>query len=196
MAKLASNQFNNRAQDMNDDFGTPAKEWMPLQDLRAWIGEGVLIRGVLDAVQSVCELDEDTRGVATRIPAGLPRTLVTILTYSYSVGILASQEIEARILRDPNLRYLAAGARPTWHDLRRFRRHERRVVREALSKTFELAWDSGLRSVAMTLGADAEPGAYLEAYRRVQPDTLLLFDRTADQRIQQAIMADSMALDE
>jgi len=62
-----------------------------------------------------------------------PQMLLTLLTYAYTSGHYDSRDIIAATSTDPTLRYICAGTRPLWTDLRRFRRHNREVVAQCLS---------------------------------------------------------------
>ena len=158
--------------------------------------ESILVRLTLDAVQSTCESNGNWPSPAARTPAGLPRVILTILTYSYAVGIYASEEIAARICSDPNLRYLSAGARPTWHELRRFRRPSRAVIQQALSRLFESAWQFRLWPVAEIPATDPEWRDRLAGSDCAGAMREPLIARATDDRINQAVWWDSMALDE
>ena len=113
------------------------------QDLSAWVEHEVLVRLVLEAVQSACDVAGDKGSLATPVPVGRPRILLTLLVYSYASGTYASEQIEDRVTSDPVLRYLSAGARPTWHDLRRFRRQQRPLIQAALGRAIQAAWKLG-----------------------------------------------------
>ena len=180
--------------NMREDIWSPAKEIGLPQDLRVWVEEKILLNLVLNAVQSVCEGDA---GKSTPdLPAGLPRTLLAILIYSYALGVYGSAEIEARVPADPNRRYLSAGARPTWHYLRRFRRQNKCLVQDALGKTYQIARECRRRSLPPRFPTSSD------AY-----DIFLVNDFSDAERqrfvawaavgwINRAVMWDSMALDE
>lgn len=122
--------------------------------------------------------------------------MLTILTYSYAVGIYASEEIEAAISSDPKLRYLSAGARPGRHDLRRFRRQSKRIIHQALTKVFQSAWEFTLRSVAKIPHTDFEWRDLSRASEHSETESAFLFVQAAEDRIDQAVLWDSMALDD
>lgn len=165
-------------------------------DLRAWMDESTLICIVLNGVQSACELGDTSRTLTTHFSAGQPRVLLTILTYCYAVGIYASEEIEARIPTDPSLRYLSVGARPTWHDLRRFRRQERKALHKALNRVLYLSRGFRSCSIAEMLRIDAAWCDQLLGSCGTDSTQTLLADLAANYRINQSVLRDSMALDE
>src|SRR5438876_143489 len=124
---------------MLDDILLAQEERDFLEDLRAWLDEQILTNFVLDAVQATNETVPGSPVEARQIPAGRARTLVSLLTFSYAAGIYSSEDVEIRIPSDPQLRYLAAGARPTWHDLRESRRCHRQFLKQSLTKVLETA---------------------------------------------------------
>ena len=191
--KLAGNCASERR--MRPDWSSAGNDELP-QDLRAWVDEATLVQMVLHAVQSVCEMEVISRRLATTIPAGLPRIVLSILAYSYAVGTYRSEEIEAQIVSDRNLRYLSAGARPSWHDLRRFRRQRRPLVHAALSLTLRLACRFSLRPDGVYLGSNFEPS---DSFLALEPTafkrTIETAHTAAAERINQAVRWDSIELD-
>ncbi|MBI2947463.1 MAG: hypothetical protein HYY23_07445 [Verrucomicrobia bacterium] len=176
--------------------GIPTGEDGFPQDLRLWVDENILVNLVLEAVQSVCEPGIDSRGKSEPLPEGRPRVFLTLLTYSYAVGIYASDEIEDRIATEPALRYLSAGARPSWHDLRRFRRQNREIIRGALTRVLRIAREFRLWSIAKMLDIDSAWCGRLAAVRTAEYKQTMLVIQAANDRINQAVLRDSMALDE
>ncbi|MEY2409924.1 MAG: hypothetical protein QOF48_2594 [Verrucomicrobiota bacterium] len=57
-----------------------------------------------------------------------PQMLLTLLTYCYLQGKYDSRDIVEGTLTERTLRYICAGTRPQWTDLRRFRRQHRDMV--------------------------------------------------------------------
>ena len=83
---------------------------------------------------SVQTIDESRlRAAAATAAPFRPQMLLTLLTYSYVSGHYDSRDIIAVTATHPTLRYICAGARPLWTDLRRFRRHNREVVAQCLA---------------------------------------------------------------
>jgi hypothetical protein len=160
------------------------------------VDESAFVGLVLDAVQSACSFGGDSRRTTTHLPAGQPRVLLTILAYSYAVGLYASEEIENRITTDSGLRYLSAGARPSWHDLRRFRRQNRKMLQGALSQVLQLARQFRLWSIAKRLPIDVESCGQIAGGYGPEAMEILLADSAANDRIHQAVLRDSMALDD
>lgn len=158
-------------------FGLP-------NDLRSWVNEDSLVRLVFHALHSVQE-DANWNQTAgrVRLPAGAPRTFLLLLTYSYAIGLCGSDEIESRVPIDPQLRYLAAKTTPSSGELRQFRRHHRAFVRQCLAQLLRLGCQSHF--AFQTLGLNPEEGMV----------SLDFFEAEAEARIDQAVLADTMALD-
>ena len=71
-----------------------------------------------------------------RVANGLadqPRSVLALLVYHYTIGILASREIESSLWSDAPLRSLCRDDLPDWRRLRRFRRLNHGAVRNCLA---------------------------------------------------------------
>jgi hypothetical protein len=147
------------------------------EDLRVWIDEAKLLTLVFDAVHAIEEEVGSAYG-ATGLPAGSPRILLTLLTYSYAVGCFASDEIQAKIPFDPSLQYLAAKTCPSANSLRHFRRYHRSILQRSLSNLLWLAWQHRDQDATGNRGTPTP-----------------LFDQLAMRRVEEAVLADTMALD-
>jgi hypothetical protein len=196
MSRYDPTPHENSVRSSREGAWNPAAEDGFPQDLRQWVGESALLSWVLDAVQSICEPGGRASGGTTPVPVGQPRVFLTLLTYCYAVGVYASEEIEDRIPTDATLCYLSAGARPTWHDLRHFRRQTRKMLHQALSKVFQTAREFRLWSIANMLQIDADWRDRLAVDSPRESRQTQLADLAANDRINQAVLRDSMALDE
>jgi hypothetical protein len=164
---------------MNDNWDE-GKQMMPA-DLRAWLDEHTLACTVLEAQLEV-EPAHWKQGVALRnTDMPQPQILLTLLTYAYATGTLPSEEIERQTEKDSTFRYLCARAYPTESTLRQFRRQNRALIRQCLSRVFEAAWQQ-------RFGAISDPATsamWLPA----------LLNLEAEKRILYAVQLDSMAMD-
>lgn len=97
--------------------------------------------------------------------------LLTTLAYALARGIYGSEELEQRILVQPDLRYLCANNYPDALTLRQFRRRHWMLLREVLAKVLTLG--AGVTAAEMWFDPQAE----------------------ADRRLEQAAAADSLALE-
>ena len=66
-------------------------------DLRQWLDARTLVGLVFDAVHTVLDQVADE---PSPLPVGNPRVLLTVLTYSYAIGLFASDETEAHVPTD------------------------------------------------------------------------------------------------
>jgi len=122
-----------------------------------------------------------------------PRVLLGLLTYCYASGVFSSQEIEARVRKDPILILLCGQELPDWHLIRRFRRYNREVIQRCLEVTLYHATggcgprsSSGPESNALVLSAARS----CDAVDREQ------CSKDASERIGWAINLDHMFMDE
>jgi hypothetical protein len=166
-----------------------------LADVSRWFGKGALVSLILDVVSSVdrppAPTDEATR--PEREPQ--PRWLLTVLTYCYATGLYESADVERATTADPVVSYLCAGTRPARNDIRRFRRQHRELVAVCLARTLALASHSRLCIDDDLWLADER----MEWWRLEQPSLEYIespFLRIAEQRIDHAVLLDSMALDD
>lgn len=113
-------------------------------DLREDLGNTILLKLALDAVQS---LDPAKVNAAGQGMENLrPQMILTLLSFCYAARLYASRDIEWAIRHDPTVRYICARTLPRWQAIRRFRRSNRELVEQALAyvlrKGFLLQTDS------------------------------------------------------
>src|SRR6266852_272674 len=101
-------------------------------DLRMLVDESCLLHLALESVANAGSTNlKPFNGLPGQVPLSAPMML-TLISYSYAVGIFGSRDIECAIYEDQTLRYICAGQRPAWHDIRRFRRMHRDLVQKVL----------------------------------------------------------------
>ncbi len=131
---------------------------------------------------------------ATRTGTALqPRTLLAMLVYCYTIGVLRSQAIEEQMRQDLQFRRLCGDEYPDWHQLRRFRRLNRTVIQYCLEES--LAWASGAGTADSDDDApprSSESPAPAGALRSVLPGPIA---QEASDRLNRAAQLDSMDLD-
>jgi hypothetical protein len=115
--------------------------------------------------------------------AGEPDDVLTLLTYCYLAGVFHSSDAARRPQHDEALAFLRGRGGFTPEELRRFRRRERRALNDALTHALLL--------LAGTGGAEAAGAGPRLNFRRLEPYYL-----EAQDRIDRAIVLDSMALDD
>jgi hypothetical protein len=164
------------------------------EDLRAWVGADCLAR-LAQAVAQTFHWPEtrnnQTAGTVSRLR---PQMMLSLLTYCYAIGVEASQEIESGIDRDATMRHLSGGAWLTWHDIRRFRRWNRVRLQQALARLFRIVW-----RLRLAVGGGQAPERGLPGPARScrwgQGQLEDELRAAAEERIERAVLLDSVALD-
>jgi transposase len=147
-------------------------------DLRETLGEQILLRLALDAVQS---LDPEKMNRAFGGGPNLrPQMMLTLLSYCYAAKIYGSLDIEWAAQNDKTVRYICARIFPDWHAVRQFRRKNRELLEQALTYVVRRAWLLQNVQVEETATAlswpDASQWERLAAEARGKIDTAILFD--------------------
>ena len=122
-----------------------------------------------------------------------PRVLLGLLTCCYASGVFSSQEIEARVRKDPILILLCGQELPDWHLIRRFRRYNREAIQRCLEATLCHA-NAVCRSRASSRPEDND--SMLPAARCRDGVDAEQCRKDAGERIRWAINLDHMYLDE
>lgn len=165
-----------------------------LAEMNQNFGYRALAKITLDAVQEVDATALETVSVpANREWRMNPKTLLTLLTYCYGVGLYNPADIEDAIEDDQTVKYLAARSFPSSSELRRFRREHRAMIQRGLVRFFERLW------VATYLGLDPnsmDPAEWENAIREADlpPSLLVQFGRLAEEHILLALLWDGPAL--
>ena len=144
------------------------------EDLRAWVDAPDLVHLVFEAAPALQEGREGPD--LSLVPPGMARTVVTLLVYSYAIGLSSSDEIERQVDLDPELAYLSARTWPSSHTLRQVRRRSRPALQATLSKLLQLV--AHLHGTSFTKAQGPE-----------------FFQAAAQERVDRAVLADTMALD-
>jgi hypothetical protein len=147
-------------------------------DAREWVDERTLLQLSLDAVQTLDWSDPD---LVTQLKQPYrPQMMLTLLTYGYSAGIYASQDLEAATRTDATARYICAHNYPDAAIIRRFRKQNR----ERLRHTLEHALLQVCLRRAQALKSDYSYFAWLEQMLEAE----VKFG--ADERIELAMIMD------
>jgi hypothetical protein len=159
-------------------------------DLRQWVSEPTLVGWVLEEVADALDGYSPALSPAENGPP--VATMLTVLTYCYATARYGFDEIESATATDTTIRYLCAKHFVTSSAIRRFRRVHRALLHSCLTSLLRRAWwhrfgrlDRGGEGSAEF--ARAEGGHDDRCTYRLAA--------VAEQQIQQAILADSMALD-
>ena len=124
-----------------------------------------------------------------------PVQLLAIMTYSYAVGVLGSQDIERMMREDAHFVKLCRNEFPNWRTLQRFRRYNNEAIRQCLAETFRLAWsfnpppapENFKKLLNSNLKTGIEEGVTVDGRRSEQE---------AVYRVERAMWNDQMAMDD
>ena len=164
-----------------------------LVEMKTQFGPESLVNVTLDAVQALGETGlKPLSGEITPYQTN-PRTLLSILSHCYGVGLYNPADIEAAIESDPTVSYLAARRYPSATVLRRFRREHRMLIRLALVETFKRVWAAANLGLNPAQMGPSEWESALEAVA-FPPSLILQFGRLADDHILLAQLWDGPAL--
>jgi hypothetical protein len=161
-------------------------------DLRRWVSEPVLVAWVLGIVADLISQHRQTpeSPLSERHPP-LP-TMLTVLTYCYVTGRYPSDEIEGAALTDRTVRYLCANHFVASTAVRRFRRVHRGLLRFCVLSLYRRAWH---HRFGLTEGASNLPPGPGRGESQREAALSDLFATAAEEKIQHAILADTMAMD-
>ena len=159
-------------------------------DLRQWVNEATLVGWVLEVVSDALAGYSPSSSLAGDGPP-VP-TMITVLTYCYATGRYPSDEIETVATADATVRYLCMNQFLTSSAIRRFRRAHRALIHSCLTALHRRAWQH-----RFGLGPSGAEGTVDFACSGSYQDETFTYRlaATAEAKIQQAILADSMALD-
>jgi transposase len=163
-------------------------------DLSRYLGRKTVVKLILDAVHSVIGDSVDYQWFASDGKTFQRPMMLTLLTYCYATGVYGSAEIELNIERDRMTHYLCAWTYPDIDVIRGFRRLNRREILQCLVLVLRRAWELRFSEDEPSPAGDACGRRLLNRWFRseVAPD----FTADAEQRIAEAIRADSMTLDD
>lgn len=118
-----------------------------------------------------------------------PQEMLGAVSYCYAKGVYSSEEIEARMLRDPKLREAVHGEVPRAGAIRRFRVLNRDVIRATLEKAFRFMRKR--QSIAPPASVTPKPPHI--AGEHPSEGTLTVVRREANERLNQAAFIDNMS---
>lgn len=159
------------------------------QDLSTWTGRGTILRAVQASAARACGnswLDL----VRTDVQLTVPDDLLILTAYCYLQAVYHSIDVVRRLDQDEEL----AGLRPRLvvqpEQVRRFRREHRRSLTDCLTHTLVSLW----KERNPLLPGGPIPGGLM--HNRIEFSFLEPFYLQAQDRIDRAVVFDSMALDE
>ncbi len=130
-------------------------------DVREWLPEDHLAWCVLEAVE---EMDLSAFYAARRSdgwgrPAFDPAMMVSLLLYSYAIGVRSSREIERRLVHDVAFRVIAGNHQPDHATIARFRQNHHAGLAELFDEVLLLCARAGM----VRVGIVALDGTKMEA---------------------------------
>ena len=174
-------------------MGTRYRDYYPEQPYllppspRDWLAEDHLayfISDTLDALD-LTALHQRYQGDGRRNQPYHPEMLLKVLVYAYATGVFSSRKIARKLEEDVAFRVLAAGNRPDFRTLNRFRGEHLKLFAELFVEVVRLAKRMGL----LKLGTVALDGTKVKAnaskhkamsYQRMQQDEQRLQDEIAE----------------
>ena len=143
----------------------PSTSSLPSPDERG------LLQIVLEAVEAVDW--SSSRPPAEQDRRFRPQMMLTLLAHCYASGLYGSRDIEWATETDPIARYICAHQFPDWLAIRRFRRQNRRLLANSLTRVLERA--CVLTFEQTQAGCVAEPTLGTAAQNRI--DLAIIIDR-------------------
>ena len=118
-----------------------------------------------------------------------PEQMLGAVSYCYAKGVYSSEEIEARMLRDPKLREAVHGEVPRANAIRRFRLLNHDAIRGTLEKAFRFMRK---RSPASNPPNVTPQPTGTVAAKSAEEGTVTILRREANERLDQAAFIDNM----
>jgi len=148
-------------------MGTSYRPYQPDQpfllppSLREWLPEDHLAYFISDTIDALDlrALYERYEGDGRRNQPYHPAMLLKVLVYCYATGVFSSRRIAAKLVEDVALRVLAAGNRPDFRTINRFRQQHLETFGELFVEVVRLARRMGL----VKLGTVALDGTKVRA---------------------------------
>lgn len=149
---------------------------------------------VLEAVRTTCEETKQPIIRVRDVPMLEPKSMLRILIYCYLKRILASEAVEEKLWKNPELRTKAFNELPTAHTIRRFRKLNGGMVQAALEKALR-----GVRCLIQRTSLEdgrSESQPLSTSIKNPSGGTTLLVHREAADRIHNAMIMDTTLSDE
>ncbi len=122
-------------------------------DLREWVSNDDFVHFVIEAVESI-DLDIFTfnrRGTGSA--QYHPHVMLTLLIYSYAMGVFSSRRIERASYRDLSIRYILSNTHPDHTTIAKFRRENSEAISSSFLHVLKLATELGFLKVG-TISVD------------------------------------------
>ncbi len=139
----------------------PEQAFLPPPSLRDWLPEDHLAYFISDTIDQLelSAFHQRYQGDGRRNQPYHPTMLVKLLVYAYATGVFSSRGIAAKLVDDVALRLLAAGNRPDFRTINRFRQQHLETFSKLFVEVVRLAQKMGL----VKLGTVALDGTKIQA---------------------------------
>jgi len=121
-----------------------------------------------------------------------PREMLGAVSYCYAKGVYTSEEIEHKMLVNPELRNAVDGEVPTADAIRGFRRLNRQAIQRTLEKAFGFLRKKNAAQVQRPLPGQQNPSPSTGA---AGESTISFVRHQAADRLQEAAFVDNMSKD-
>lgn len=163
----------------------PDQPFLLPPSLREWLPEHHLAYFISDTIDQLdlSPLHQPYQGDGRRNQPYHPTMLVKVLIYAYASGVFSSRKIAKRLVEDVALRVLAAGNRPDFRTINRFRQQHLETFGQLFVAVVRLAKKMGL----LKLGTVALDGTKIKANASRHKAMSYQRMREEEQRLQQEI---------
>ena len=143
-------------------------------------------------------VQQSAQPVVTPKSAGaLPaQEMLGAVAYCYAKGVYGSEEIERKMLQDPQLRAATGAELPDAHAIRRFRRLNRQALQSTLEKFYRRLRSRITGVLPGAAPPEPSPPPAAAAVPADAGNTTIVAKREASARIQEAIILDSASSDQ
>ena len=152
---------------------------------------------VLDAVTETCQQSASRIVDMKDRPTLAGRSMIGVITYCYTKGVLSAAEIEQSLWKDATLRGRYSEQLPTAKTISRFRRLNRALIQTCLEnalRRIRRALANSTMSRPLSFGGvdmDTKPVRHLAAAPALGEGTTILMRKEAAQRLENATCLDS-----
>ena len=157
-------------------------------------GDTALVALALDAVEtSQCERRDQSLPPSSNDWEVNPKTILTVLTYCYAVGIYNPEDVEDAIEEHPAVSYLAARKSPSAVAIRRYRREHRALLAQTLAGFLQGVWivaEAGVDPTCIDLGKLSQ----IKDSANISAGLKLEFSRLAEDHLRLAVLWDGPAM--
>lgn len=125
------------------------------------------------------------------------KEMLGAVAYCYAKGVYTSEEIERKMLKDPELRAATKGEIPDAHSIRRFRRLNREAIQATLEKWYRRLRKQKIPTEVLPGARPPEPSAVVQSAGAQAPTehTTMFAKREASERLNKAAFIDNMSKD-